>query len=91
MHDVQVPEGDWLCPDCTPVVEKSEENSSDSGECSEEEQVIISFCARACVTACTCCYYVNSFLIRAHISHFVHVSVTIHTARVAIQSGLCET
>ena len=35
----QVPDGDWLCPDCEPVVEKNEEESSDSGECSEEEQV----------------------------------------------------
>ena len=35
----KVPDGDWLCPDCEPVVEKNEEESSDSGECSEEEQV----------------------------------------------------
>merc|ERR1719204_2646237 len=33
----KVPDGDWLCPDCVPVVEKSEEGSSDSGECSEED------------------------------------------------------
>ena len=79
MHDVQVPEGDWLCPDCTPVVEKSEENSSDSGECSEEEQVIYIF---LCTCMCHCMHVLllrefvfNAcpyFSLRARICHYTY-------------------
>ena len=38
---IQVPEDEWLCPDCAPEVEDEEDNGNESGECSEAEQVCV--------------------------------------------------